>query len=63
MRVSRGTMFKSDNMEEVGVVVGASTTARMPCLLARMRRFFLALERVVQNPFEPIYRSDWTTAK
>ena len=30
---------KSDNMAEVGVVVGASTTARMPRLLARMRRF------------------------
>ena len=27
MRVSKATMFKSDNMEEVDVVVGASTTA------------------------------------
>ena len=56
-------MFKSDNMEEVGVVVGASTAACMPRFLARMRRFFLALERVVQNAFEPCCKSDWTTAK
>ena len=38
MRVSRGTMFESDNMEEVDVVVGASTTACMPRLLARTRQ-------------------------
>ena len=37
MRVSRGTVFESD-MEEVDVVVGASTTACMPHLLARMRQ-------------------------
>ena len=54
-------MFESDNMEEVDVVVGASTTAHMPRLLARMRRFFLPLERVVRNAFEPYCRSDWTT--
>ena len=30
-------MFKSDNMEKVDVVVGASTTARMSRFLARMR--------------------------
>ena len=59
MRLSRGTKFKSHNMEEVGVVVGASTTytARMLRLLARMGRCFLALERVVQNAFEPYDRS------
>ena len=42
-------MFKSGRVEEVDVVVGTSTTARKPRLLSspRMRRFFLALERVV----------------
>ena len=33
-------MFTRDNMEEVVVAVGASTTARIPRMQARMRRFF-----------------------
>ena len=37
--------LKSDNMEEVDVVVGASTNVRKPRLLARMRQFFLAFRK------------------